>query len=194
MTTPEPGASASESTSAGAPRLPWLRPALTHALTAAVAVLISVSLQLALRPAPAPAPPAPTPAPTARPTDPPTLQPTAAAPLVPGIARQELADLRAEVDQLWTVSYLSRALIYLSDAELALHNNDWQSVNQSLIAVDDSLMLSAERASAPLKNPIGQIRVEIDRTRNDLYLRPEGMDARLSALRQTILALVEARR
>jgi hypothetical protein len=28
--------------------------------------------------------------------------------------------------------------------------------------------------------------------REDLYLRPEGMDARLARLRQTILALIEA--
>lgn len=194
MTTPEPGVPAPDLPPAHTPRPPWLRTALAHALTAAVAVLISAALQLAARPAPAPPVPTPTAAPTARPTDPPPPPPTPSAPLAAGIARQELADLRAEVDQLWTVSYLSRALIYLSDAELALRSNDWQGLNQSLIAVDDSLMLSANRASAPLKNPIEQIRVEIDRTRNDLYLRPEGMDARLSALRQTILALVEARR
>ncbi|GAB4207883.1 MAG: hypothetical protein OHK0022_36690 [Roseiflexaceae bacterium] len=189
MATLEPGAPPS----GPAPRLPaWLRTALAHALTATVAVLISLTLTTTLRPAtPAPLPTA-APFPTPRPTAIPTPAPTPA-PLDANIARQELADLSAEIDQLWTVSYLSRALIYLSEAESALRNNDWQTVSQSLIAVDDSLQLSYGRADESIKSPIEQIRVEIDRTRNDLYLRPEGMDARLSGLRQTILALVEAR-
>lgn len=190
MATTEPGAPSR----GRAPRLPaWLRTLLAHTLTATVAVLLSLTLGTALRPTvPIPTPPPP-PTPTPRPTAVPTPAPTPA-PLDANIARQELADLSAEIDQLWTVSYLSRALIYLSEAESALRNNDWQTVSQALIAVDDSLLLSYGRADESIKSPIEQIRVEIDRTRNDLYLRPEGMDARLGGLRQTILALVEARR
>ncbi|HEU4327321.1 MAG TPA: hypothetical protein VFS21_29560 [Roseiflexaceae bacterium] len=189
MATSEPGAPSSER----APRLPlWLRTLLAHALTATIAVLLSLTLGSALRPATPTSGPTAPPMPTPRPTAVPTPAPTSA-PLDANIARQELADLSAEIDQLWTVSYLSRALIYLSEAESALRSNDWQTVSQSLIAVDDSLLLSYGRADQSIKSPIEQIRVEIDRTRNDLYLRPEGMDTRLSGLRQTILALVEAR-
>jgi hypothetical protein len=172
--------------------------ALPFALTALVAVGVSLALQATLlRPAPltvviptrVPATPAPTPVP---PTHPPT--PAASGDQAPTIAilRQEIADLRAGQDQLWTAIYLAKALNLVSDAETTLRDNDLAGVDQRLVAADDSLALAYERAGVALKDPIEERRREIDRLRDDLFLRPEGMDGRLALLRSLILALIEA--
>jgi hypothetical protein len=108
--------------------------------------------------------------------------------------RQELIDLHAEDDRLWSAVYLVRALSQVADAEAMLRANNLERVDQLLIAVDDSLALAYERADDAAKDPIEQLRREASALRDDLYLRPEGMDERLATLRQTILALIEERR
>lgn len=196
MATPEPSAP-DEAAPAGAPRRSWLRAALPHMLTAVVAVAASLAAQAALpRPTPpAGAPPtgvptlvAPSPLPTPTPT------PALAPPPSTDIVRQELIDLHAEDDRLWSAVYLVRALSQVADAEAMLRANNLERVDQLLIAVDDSLALAYERADDAAKDPIEQLRREVSALRDDLYLRPEGMDERLATLRQTILALIEERR
>lgn len=197
MTTTEPGAPASAET-AGAPRPSLVRAALPHALTALVAIAVTLGIQAAA-PERGPAFRAPTvaPAASAQPTAPPgspTPVPATAPPLAAGIARQEVADLRAEIDRLWTTIYLLKAINQLADAQSLLRANDIQAVDQELISVDDSLALAYERADEPLKSPLDQFRRDVDMLRGDLYLYPERMDDRLDQLRQLVLALVEARR
>lgn len=191
MDTPEPSAPP-PSGPTGALRHPWLRLVLPHALTAVAAVAISLAVQAALvrPPAPGAAPPTAAPA-TANPTQPPEPTRTPAPPLAEGISRQELADVRAEIDRLWAAIYLARAISQVSDAETALRANDLASVEQSLISVDAVLALAIRRASGPVKDPINQFRRDIGEMYGDLYLRPEGMDRRLLDLRQRILALIE---
>jgi hypothetical protein len=190
----EPGAPEAQP-APGAPRRRW-RALAPHLLTAAAAVAISLAAQAGMAGTRAAQPPptltAPTPRPTAPPTSPPAAQPTAP-PLSAGITSQELADLRAEDDRLWTAIFLSRAISQLAEGESAMRANDLAAVDQSLIAVDDSLALAYGRAADAQRDPIDQLRRDAGAMREDLYMRPEGMDARLVRLRQTILALIEER-
>jgi hypothetical protein len=192
----EPGAPA-PAPPAGAPRQPRWRALLPYLLTAAAAVAVSLAAQAVLLGSAAPPPdPALTP-PTPRPTLPPTPAPTpppAQPPLSQGITSQEIADLRAEDDRLWTAIYLSRAISQIAEAEADLRANDLEAVDQALIAVDDSLALAYRRAPDSQSDPIDQLRRDTGAVREDLFLRPEGMDARLARLRQTILALIEGPR
>lgn len=176
----------------------FLRAALPHLLTAILAVSLSLALQSAQpQPLAAPAPTQPaliaTPSPAA--TLAPTLPP---APTVPppasGITRQELLDLRAEDDRIWSAIYLSRAINQIADAEMALRGNDLERTDQMIVATDDSLALAYARTPDVLRDPIAQLRRDAGMLREDLYLRPEGMDARLARLRQTLLALIAERR
>ncbi|HEX5690208.1 MAG TPA: hypothetical protein VFX76_09410 [Roseiflexaceae bacterium] len=176
----------------------WLLAALPYALTALLAVAISLGLQsLLFQPtsptfivsATAALPPS-----TAVATAPPAA-PTSSVPAPePDIVRQELLDLRAEDDRLWAAVYLARAISQVSDAEAQLRSNNLESVAQSLVAVDGSLELAYDRANDSAKSPIAELRRTTGVLRDDLYIRPEGMDARLTVLRQTILTLVGERR
>ncbi len=168
---------------------------LPYAITALVAVVLSIAVQQAL----APSTPAPVAAPTqaAHPTTPPPLSPTVSPtpdlPLAEGISRQEVADLHADVDQLWSAMYLSRAISQIADAEATLRSNDRQNTGQALLLVDDSLALAYDRAADSAKDPIEELRREVNQIHDDLYIRPEGLDTRFAKLRQNILTLVEAR-
>jgi hypothetical protein len=178
---------------AGAPWRRWLRTALPHALTAAVAIAVSFALQSLLPPAAAPIAPAPTSAPTPLPTAPPQPAPATALPLSQGITQQELADIRAEGDRKQAQIYLLLAIVQIDDAEVALRANDLASVDQSLVAIDESLALAYtryEHAGDSARDAVAQRRMEAGKMHDDLYLRPEGMDARFSQMRQLILALI----
>jgi hypothetical protein len=176
---------------------------LPHAITAAVAITISLAM-LALLPsrepvaAPAPTPPAqPTLMPTPRPTASPAPPRPTAPPLSQGISQQELADIRAEADRKQAQIYLLLAIVQIDDAEAALRSNELASVGQSLVAIDNSLDLAYaryERAGDSARDAIAQRRIEVGKMHDDLYLYPEGMDARLSTLRQLTLALITEQR
>jgi hypothetical protein len=197
METPQAGAPAPAARAGARWRL-WLRAALPHALTAALAIAISLAVQATLpRAAPSSTPTAvvlPTTAPTSIATMPPEPTRASAPPPAVDIVRQELLDLHAEDDHVWSAIYLARAISQLADAETMLRANNLEGVDQVLVAVDDSLGLAYARAADPAKNPIEQLRRDAGAIRDDLYLRPEGMDARLTQLRQTILVLIEERR
>lgn len=182
------------------PRAGWLRAALPHILTFVAAVAVTLSLQALLRPAPEIAPPPTTapPAPTARPaatsaagsgqSPAPTARPLAA-----GISQQELADIRAEADRKQAQIYLLMAIVQMDDAQSALRANDLSSVEQSLVAIDNTLNLAYlryDRAGDSARDAIAQRRVEVGKMHDDLYLYPEGMDLRLDTLRQLTLALI----
>lgn len=182
-----------------------LRAALPHAITALIAVALTLGIQRLLPPvAPAVAPPTepvslttpiPSPLVTALPTAGviPSPQPTEA-PLAAALTRQEVIDLRTQDDRLWAALYMMRALNHLADAEASLRLNDLARVEQTLTAIDDALAQAYTRAADADRDPIVQIRRDIGSIREDLYPRPEGMDARLARVRQAIMTLIEARR
>jgi len=116
------------------------------------------------------------------------------APLAAALMRQELIDLRAQDEQLWAAMYLMRALHHLTDAETSLRVNDFARVEQTLAAIDEALAKAYVRAAEADRDPITQIRYDVGSIREDLYLRPEGMDIRLARVRQAIMTLIEARR
>jgi hypothetical protein len=193
---PPPGAHQS-----GAARL--LRAALPHALTALVAVALTLSIQRLLLPAASGQPlvtpqvasimPVSSPMPTSTVSATPSPQSTEA-PLAAALTRQELIDLRAQDERLWAAMYLMRALHHLADAETLLRANDFARVEQTLAAIDEALAQAYVRAAEADRDPISQIRSDVGGIREDLYLRPEGMDIRLARVRQAIMTLIEARR
>lgn len=176
-----------------------LRIIIPHVLTAIIAVAISLGLQAAFfgaRVAQNPTPTAIATA-TARPTatPAPTAVPVPTVPLSASeLTRLEILDLRAENDKIWSAIYLARAINQIAEAETALHANDLERVDQMIVATDDSLVLAYARTTDTLRDPIAQLRRDAGTLREDLYLRPEGIDTRLARLRQTLLTLIAERR
>jgi hypothetical protein len=175
----------------------WLLAGLPYVITAVLAVAVSLGAQaLLFQPTSATfiVPPTAALSPTQA-AEPTPLVPTSSVPApAPDIVRQELLDLRAEDDRLWAAVYLARAISQVSDAESQMRANNLESVVQSLVAVDGSLELAYERADESAKSPIAELRRTTGVLRDDLYIRPEGIDARLTVLRQTILTLIGERR
>ncbi|MBK9712071.1 MAG: hypothetical protein IPO81_12230 [Kouleothrix sp.] len=184
----------------GAARGRRLRAALPHVITGAVAVAITIAAVALMRPATSP--PAQVAAPTSAPPTPaPTARPAAPAPSAPplaeGITQQELADIRAEADRKQAQIYLLLAIVQIDDAQAALRVNELPSVDQSLVAIDNSLNLAYaryERAGDSARDAVAQRRMEVGKLHDDLYLYPEGMDLRLNTLRQLTLALITEQR
>jgi len=180
-----------------------LRAALPHAITALVAVVLTLSIQRLLLPEASRQPLTTpqiasitlvsSPVPTSAISTAPSPQPTEA-PLAAALTRQELIDLRAQDERLWAAMYLMRALHHLADAETLLRANDFARVEQTLAAIDEALAQAYVRAAEADRDPITQIRYDVGSIREDLYLRPEGMDIRLARVRQSIMTLIEARR
>jgi hypothetical protein len=173
--------------------LRWLRAAIPHAITFAAAVAVTLGLLAWLRPVPdiVVPPPVPTPAPTAVPSPRPPAP--SALPLAEGISQQELADIRAEADRKQAQIYLLMAIVQMDDAQSALRANDLANVDQSLVAIDNSLSLAYqryERAGDSARDAVAQRRMEVGKMHDDLYLYPEGMDQRIDTLRQLTLALI----
>jgi len=187
-----------------APARGWLRRLLPHVITAIVAIMASLGALVLLSPqapaaAPAPtaAPAAPTAAPSPRPTARAAPPQSTALPLSQGISQQELADIRAEGDRKQAQIYLLLAIVQIDDAEAALRSNELVSVGQSLVAIDNSLDLAYTRyddAGDSARDAIAQRRIEVGKMHDDLYLYPEGMDVRLSTMRQLTLALITEQR
>jgi hypothetical protein len=184
------------------PRAGWLRAALPHIVTAVAAIAVTLVIQ-ALMPRRTPAtivpPPtsAPSPAPTARPAESPSPPAPTLPPLAAGITQQELADVRAEADRKQAQIYLLLAIVQMDDAQSALRANDLVGVDQSLVAIDNSLNLAYlryDRAGDSARDAVAQRRVEVGKMHDDLYLFPEGMDQRFDTLRQLTLALITEQR
>jgi hypothetical protein len=185
-----------------AARLGWLRAAIPHLVTFVAAVAVTLGAQMLLLPPPTPDFIVPTPEPTAiPPTAGPTVSPAPLSPttlpLAQGITQQELADVRAEGDLKQAQIYLLLAIVQMDDAQAALRANELASVDQSLVAIDNSLNLAYaryERAGDSARDAVAQRRMEVGKMHDDLYLYPEGMDQRLDTLRQLTLALITEQR
>lgn len=170
--------------------------AFPHIVTACLAVGITLFIQMVLfNSGPAILPPQ-------RPTAPPTsvAQPIATTQPSPVVTppqpdervlSQEIIDLRARLNEVWSGMYIARAAGQIADAEIALRSNDTTEVERVLVAVDTSLGLAYDRSDDRTKGPIGEFRSQVGQVRDDLYLRPENLDQRLRLLRQRMLSLVE---
>ncbi len=181
-----------------------LAAALPYLITAVAAVLLSLAAQALLFPrapapsaaitAPAPTDPAPTdPAPTATLPAPATPGPTATPGAAPpeGVLRLDILDLQEEDRQLWSALYLLRAASQIDDAIVALQQNDLDEADRTLLTAYRSLDRAYAFSAEQEKGPIDTFRLQLSQGRDDLRLRPEGLDRRLRQLRQLILSLVD---
>jgi hypothetical protein len=120
----------------------------------------------------------------------PAMTATPAPPLVREMSRQEILDVKADTAALWCAVYLTRALAHASDAEAALARNDMTGTAQMLLLMDDALQRAAVTATSTVRDPIEQIHRDIVAVRQDLYVRPNGLDVRIKRLRQSLLTLI----
>lgn len=186
-------------TPAAAPALNWrarVRAALPFVVTALIAVTLSWVLQVNGRPGAAAEVPAALVTPTmlVRPTST-SAPPASTAPVGPlpdeRILSQEIVDLRAAVDELRSALFLMRAANQLGDAETVLRSNDLPEVERLLVTVKVSLDRAYDYSAEQNKGPIGEFRLQVGRMREDLRVRPEGIDQRMRRLRQEMLNLAE---
>jgi hypothetical protein len=181
--------------------------ALPYIVTAVAAILCSLLIQLLLRPAPIATVPAIASA-TSRPADAATALPTpdtsvpretsataapspSALPADERILRLEILDLEAADRRLWSSLYLLRATSQLDDAALAIQSNDLDEVDRILLTARRSLDRAYAFSAEQEKGPIDTFRLQISQARDDLRVRPEGLDRRLRQVRQLILSLVD---
>ncbi|EFO79175.1 hypothetical protein OSCT_3008 [Oscillochloris trichoides DG-6] len=108
------------------------------------------------------------------------------------VLRLALLDLEAEDRHLWSAIYLLRTASQIDDALLALQSNDLDAARRALLNARRSLDQAYAISGEPEKGPIDTFRLQIGQIRNDLYLRPEGLDRRLRQVRQLMLSLVDA--
>ncbi|MFV9507337.1 MAG: hypothetical protein AB4911_22525 [Oscillochloridaceae bacterium umkhey_bin13] len=185
------------------PTRPRYLAALPFVLTAGAAVLLSLLLQLWLLPRPVAQPDStPTASLTATPVaSTPTVAPaTSPVPTVPvptlapaseSLLRLELLDLRAENRRLWSTIYLLRAAAQLDDAIATLQVNEPNETDRTLLAAYRSLDQAYTFSAEQEKGPIDTFRLQLSQIRDDLRLRPEGLDRRLRQLRRLVLSLVD---
>ncbi len=209
-------ASPPEHTTVARPASVWLRrvrAVLPYLLTIVVAIsvalliqnlLIAPRLAAVLRQPDAAAAQAELPtatlAPTRQPTRTPAPSPTSVPPR-PAIAGpaplsppdpDELALLRREIERLWSAYYLARAANQIADAEAALQINNFDHVEQNLTAAAASVSRAYEYSAEQEKGPISEFRAQLSTLREEIWVRPEGMDQRLRSLRQRMLSLADA--
>jgi hypothetical protein len=171
-----------------------LKAALPYVATAVVAVLCSLAIQAAIFPyliGPLASTPSETATTSASPTPqvPPTLSPP---PADVRVLRLEVLDLEAEDRRLWSALYLLRAASQIDDATTVLQSNDLDEVNRILLNARRSLDRAYGASAEQGKGPIDTFRLQISQIRDDLHVRPEGLDRRLRQIRQLILSLVDA--
>jgi len=108
------------------------------------------------------------------------------------VLRLEVLDLEAEDRRIWGALYLLRAASQIDDATTALQSNDLDEVNRILLNARRSLDRAYSASAEQEKGPIDTFRLQISQIRDDLHVRPEGLDRRLRQIRQLILSLVDA--
>lgn len=172
-----------------------LAAALPYGATAVVAVLCSVIIQIALSPASAPTTPQDSSTSASQPVPTETVTPTV---LIPSTLpanesglRLAILDLEATDRRLWSAIYLLRAASQIDDAVVALQSNNVDEVDRILLntrrSFDRAYVFSAEQE----KGPIDTLRLQVGQARDDLHLRPEGLDRSLRQIRRLVLSLVD---
>ncbi|NNJ09893.1 hypothetical protein EKD04_006095 [Chloroflexales bacterium ZM16-3] len=172
---------------------------LPYIATAVVAVLCSLLIQSVRWPLAAGVPVAATQEPTVAATvsPSPTPQPRATAspaselPADESILRLQVLDLEAADRRLWSAIYLLRAASQIDDSIVALQANDLDEVNRVMLNARRSLDRAYAFSAEQEKGPIDTFRLQISQARDDLRVRPEGLDRRLRQMRLLILSLVD---
>lgn len=84
-----------------------------------------------------------------------------------------------------------RAASQIDDAVVALQSNNVDEVDRILLnarrSFDRAYVFSAEQE----KGPIDTLRLQVGQARDDLHLRPEGLDQSLRQIRRLVLSLVD---
>ena len=96
------------------------------------------------------------------------------------------------MERLWSAYYLARAANQIADAEAALQINNFDHVEQSVTAAAASVNRAYEYSAEQEKGPISEFRAQLSTLREEVRVRPEGMDQRLRSLRQRMLSLADA--
>jgi hypothetical protein len=107
------------------------------------------------------------------------------------VLRLEILDLEAADQRLWAALYLLRAASQIDDAVVTLQGNDLDEADRILLTAYLSLDRAYTVSAESDKGPIDTFRIQLSRIRDDMGLRPEGIDRRLRQLRQLILSLVD---
>ncbi len=166
-------------------------------ITALLAVALSLLLQRMVAPSAEPillvatatAPlPLPSP-PSVRPTDPPSAVATVTPP--DRVLSLAILDLEARDRQLRSALHLLRAVAQLDDALVALQTNQLDEAERTLLLVYRSLDRAYTFSTEQGKGPLDTFRLQIGQIRDDLRVRPEGIDRRLRQLRGLMLSLVD---
>jgi len=118
--------------------------------------------------------------------------PTAVVVVPADITRQELLDVSAQTKALWSAVYVSRAQLHAADLEAAVAVNDSVRAQQVLLSLDDALAMAEGVAPAEYRDPIAQLRLEAIAIRQDLFSRPDGIDARIQRIRQALVPRIGA--
>lgn len=181
-----------------------LAAALPYLATVVAAVAVSLLLQALFFPRPT------SPAAVAQTAEPPTPTTTApiatALPLSPTTASAprptpalsddsvlalQILDLEEQNRQLWSAVYLLRAASQLNDTIDALQANDLDEADRTILTAYRSLDRAYDASAEQEKGPIDTFRLQLSSIRDDLRVRPEGVDRRLRQLRQLMLSLVD---
>ncbi len=124
--------------------------------------------------------------------DRPVGTPTAVVVVPADITRQELLDVTAQTNALWSAVYVSRAQLHVADLEAAVAVNDVVRAQQVLLSLDDALAMAEGVAPQEYRDPIAQLRIEVIGIRQDFPIRPDGIDGRLQRIRQALVPLIGA--
>ena len=132
------------------------------------------------------------PLPSAQPARP-TALPSAVATVGPPDRVLSLAilDLEARDRQLRSALHLLRAVAQLDDALVALQTNQLDEAERALLLVYRSLDRAYAFSTEQGKGPLDTFRLQVSQIRDDLRIRPEGIDRRLRQLRGLMLSLVD---
>ena len=127
--------------------------------------------------------------PSVRPTAPPSAVATVTPP--DRVLSLAILDLEARDRQLRSALHLLRAVAQLDDALVALQTNQLDEAERTLLLVYRSLDRAYTFSTEQGKGPLDTFRLQIGQIRDDLRIRPEGIDRRLRQLRGLMLSLVD---
>ncbi len=130
-------------------------------------------------------------------SSPPSVRPTALPSVVATVTPPDrvlnlaILDLEARDRQLRSALHLLRAVAQLDDALVALQTNQLDEAERTLLLVYRSLDRAYTFSTEQGKGPLDTFRLQIGQIRDDLRIRPEGIDRRLRQLRGLMLSLVD---
>lgn len=130
--------------------------------------------------------------PSPQPVNPTNLPSAVATPGSPDrVLSLAILDLEARDRQLRSALHLLRAVAQLDDALVALQTNQLDEADRALLLVYRSLDRAYTFSTEQGKGPLDTFRLQVSQIRDDLRIRPEGIERRLRQLRGLMLSLVD---